>query len=124
MAKKPKRRRRYYRKKTRRRRKKYIPILPLISASAIPFVPAADGWGSPFNDAKSGYWIGVIQNLLHGFQPFFRAHLDTGEVKMDLHVPRYLALIIGGTIASKVANALGASKIFKNLPSPFNKLKW
>lgn len=124
MAKKRKRTYRRYVKKKRRRKPRKIPILPIVSAVSIPFIPAADGWGSPVSDAKAGAWWGVAQNLLYGFQPFFKAHLDTGKVKMDLHIPRYLLLIFGASIASKIAAAFGANKMFSNLPSPFNKLKW
>lgn len=111
-------------KKKKRRAKRKLSILQLSTVASIPFVPAEDGWNSPLNDAKAGNWAGVAQNLIHGFQPFVKAHLDTGEVKMDLHLPRYLMLVLAGTVASKVAGKFGANRLFNSLPGPFNRIKW
>lgn len=121
MARKKRKTRRVYVKKRRSRPKKKISLAVITSAISIPFVPAEDGYASPYNDAKEGRWMGVADNLVTGFNPIVK--MSGGKFDVTLHFPRYLAIMLGGAVASKLASALGVNRYFANMPSPLNKLK-
>ena len=99
------------RKKSRKKRSFTIPLTIVAPIVAIPMVPSRSGWASPLNDAKAGRWTSVGAHLVNGFQPFFEIDNPvTFAGKFSLHIPRYLAMIVGGVISHKIASFLGVNR--------------
>lgn len=124
MAKKKSKRRFFRGKKRHSRRSRKFPLIPIVGLASTVFVPSKDGWNNPAQDIAQGRLMGVGANLVNGWQPFYEIdNSDTGEGAFRLHLPRYLAILVGSALLSKGLSFLGVNRIFSNAPSPLNKLK-
>lgn len=107
-------------KKNRKKPGFTVPLTIVAPIIAIPLVPSRDGWASPMEDAKNGDWKAVGAHLVNGFQPFISIiNPRYGYTKFELHVPRYLAMILGGVIAHKIASKLGVNRALGRARIPF-----
>lgn len=97
-------------RKHRRRKGGFtIPIAVVSPLVAIPFVPAKQGWSSPLQDALKGNWNAVGAAMVNGFNPFVEVETN-GQLKFGLHLPNYLAMLVGGYAAHWIAGKMGINR--------------
>ena len=102
------RKRRYSRRKYRRKKSK-IPLETMIALGAIPFTPAANGWGSPFTDIQAGNINGVGNNLKLGFLGIDdQGRFDIAKLlnPFDMNYGRYTKMLIYSGVISKLRKSL------------------
>lgn len=107
-------------KKNRKKRSFTVPLAIVAPVVAIPFVPSREGWASPLQDAQEGKWKAIGAHIINGFVPFYEVHdPDNFAGKFGLHIPRYLAMILGGTLVHMIASKLGVNRAIASSGIPF-----
>jgi len=108
-------RRRSYSRKRRRRAKKTIPILPIAGLAAGLWEPVSNMVADPSPE-------NIHTSLNHIVASYSGFNVIEGEFQ-PMMLYKGLMPLVAGLIAHKVAGAMGANKIFANLPSPFDRLR-